>query len=130
MSSCMDLPPKHAWIFTFKWSPKAIATFWVCSANYLTGDKTRTWGALIAASILWRAPRQKTAVFPVPDWLCTMTSLPDMIGMIALCWTAEGLSNPEFDQNYHSSRFLSKVLLSASLTRTLSKPEVPNWNRF
>lgn len=35
---------------------------------------------------------QKTAVLPVPAWLCTITSLFFMIGAIARCWIGEGFS--------------------------------------
>ena len=94
MSYCIDFPPIQVWIWTLRWSPKAEATFWLCYASYRVGESTRTWGALTLAYILCRDPKQKTAVFPVPDWLCTITSLPEIIGRIALCWTAEGLSNP------------------------------------
>lgn len=55
---------------------------------------------------------EKVAVLPVPDCAlkdliinyltqiskytyCAMTSLPFTIGSIALCWIAEGFSNPE-----------------------------------
>ena len=31
-------------------------------------------------------------VLPVPDWDWAMTSLPLVIGTIALCWIAEGFS--------------------------------------
>lgn len=84
----------HACIWTFKWSPKADATFCDCYANYLVGESTKTCGALIPVYILCKDPRQNTAVLPVPDWLCTITSLPEIMGIIALCWTAEGLSKP------------------------------------
>jgi hypothetical protein len=94
MSYCIDFPPIQAWICTLRWSPRAEATFWDCSANYLVGDRTKTCGARIPVYILCKDPKQKTAVFPVPDWLWTITSLPEIIGIIALCWTAEGLSNP------------------------------------
>ena len=125
----MDFPPKHACIWMFRWSPRAIATFWDCSASYLTGERTSTWGARTPTSILWREPRQNTAVFPVPDWLWTMTSLPEMMGMMARCCTAEGLSNPDYQQLYHSNRFPSGALISASLIRRSGRSWVIHCSR-
>lgn len=125
MSSDMEVPPKHAWAWTFSGLPKAKATRWVCSASSLVGDSIRTWGTLIPMSILCNAPRQKTAVLPVPDWLWTMTSLPVMIGTMDLCWTAEGLSKPESVKTYRSSRYLWSTLPWAPLTRKWDIPWVP-----
>jgi hypothetical protein len=95
MSSETDVPPKQACACTLSGLPRASATRCVCYANSLVGDKTSTCGALIPISIFCSAPRQNTAVFPVPDWLCTITSLPEMMGMMDRCCTAEGLSKPE-----------------------------------
>lgn len=41
------------------------------------------------------ADKLNTAVLPVPLWLYTITSLPYIIGTIALCYTAEGLLKPK-----------------------------------
>lgn len=30
----------------------------------------------------------------VPDWACAIKSRPNMVGLIALCWIAEGFSKP------------------------------------
>lgn len=38
---------------------------------------------------------ENVAVLPVPDCAWAMTSLPLTMGFIALCWIAEGFSNPE-----------------------------------
>lgn len=131
MSYCIDFPPKQAWICTFRWSPSARATFWLCSASYRVGDRTRTWGALIPLLILCKAPRQKTAVFPVPDWLWTMTSLLEMIGIMALCWTAEGLSKPKITlMNYHSNICLLKVIIWAQATQKWGRLWEPHWFQF
>ena len=42
---------------------------------------------------------ENVAVFPVPDWACAMTSLPLRSGRIALCWIADGFSNPNKYKN-------------------------------
>jgi len=44
--------------------------------------------------MILKADVQNTAVFPVPLWLWTMTSLPLTIGTMARCYTADGLSKP------------------------------------
>lgn len=93
-SSLTLRPPMQQWTFTCIWSPRAKHTFWVYSASSLVGDRIKTWGSRRPRSMLSKDPRVNTHVFPVPDWLCTMTSLFLIIGKIARCWTAEGLSNP------------------------------------
>ena len=50
--------------------------------------------ALTPKSKHYNAPNENTQVLPVPLYDCTITSLPLIIGNIALFWTAEGLSNP------------------------------------
>ena len=42
---------------------------------------------------------ENVAVFPVPDWACAITSLPLTIGLIALCWMAEGFSKPKIQND-------------------------------
>lgn len=98
-------------------------TFWVCSANSRVGEMTRAWVSFVFVLILERTPMEKTAVLParsgearqryldtdravispahsevesspVPLCDCAITSRPDMMGLMARCCTAEGLSNP------------------------------------
>lgn len=45
-------------------------------------------------STIWQTDSAIMEVFPVPDWACAMTSRPLTMGRTALCWMAEGFSNP------------------------------------
>ena len=50
--------------------------------------------SLVSVLMFWHTAREIMDVFPVPLWAWAITSLPLMIGTTALCWIAEGLSNP------------------------------------
>jgi len=58
---------------------------------------------------------ENVAVFPVPDWAWAITSLPDVIWAIALCWIADGFSKPKiqfffyFFLNFLSFQFIIEV---------------------
>ena len=51
----------------------------------LVGDRTSACVSLTFVSILCKMAIEKVAVFPVPDCACAITSLPLVMGLIALC---------------------------------------------
>ena len=82
------------WTLTCMKSPRAKHTFYDYSANSLVGDSISTCGSRYVKSTDCSAPSVNTQVFPVPLWLCTITSRLLSIGKIALYCTADGLLNP------------------------------------
>ena len=49
-------------------SPNASPTFWLYSASSRVGESIKTYGSLIPRSRDYKAPNEKTAVLPVPDY--------------------------------------------------------------
>ena len=70
-------------------------TFEICVASSLVGDNVSTCVSRTLMSNVCKIAIEKVAVLPVPDCAWAITSLPLTIGLIDLCWIAEGFSKPE-----------------------------------
>ena len=68
ISSDKFFPPMQQCIYTFIKSPNASPTFWLYSASSRVGESIKTYGSLIPRSRDYKAPNEKTAVLPVPDY--------------------------------------------------------------
>ena len=92
-----------------------IFTFWICVANSLVGERHKTWVSRTVVSIDWSKAMEKVAVFPVPDWAWAITSRLFTMGLMALCWIAEGFSNPKkvrIDRDKHKDLKVSYKISS------------------
>lgn len=81
-------------------SPSASMTFWICVANSLVGESINTWVSRSVVSSDCRIDIEKVAVLPVPDCAWAITSRPLTIGMILLCWIADGFSKPKKEKQF------------------------------
>ena len=107
-------------------------TFWICPASSLVGERTSACVSRTCVSRHCKIEIENVAVFPVPDWAlkykfdkwsqckspasewlqrdgfqstyCAMTSRPFTIGLIDLCWMADGFSKPK-----KNGKFVSDV---------------------
>ena len=86
-----------------------------CSASSRVGERVSACVSLEVVLTVCNTPMENTAVFPVPDCDCAMTSRPWMMGLMARCWMAEGRSNP------------TESYVNVMMTTTVSVVEKEKW---